>query len=250
MEASDSDVLRDTASWLAAAYSRGVLLSGLMYVHQSTAFRMSRSPMKYMSVWRKLCGESQLGATVMATTYWTAENWARSLRVEYDLITGEDFLGLANGSWKKMFRQDEGKKSAAKIIEYLVQRKQKVVLEIQRQVVDDKMKLEDTAAGISIQENLADQISSCEKELGDLREDLDYVTAQKDTEWQGRVPKRIPVLEKSSEHLLKRRCNLDPKGETIHGDVKAIELDPPLELVYHLLQKRIEFRKQVCHFVY
>ena len=68
VEISDSDVLRDIASWLAAAYSRGVLLSGLIYVHQITALRMSRSPMKNMSVWTKLCGESQLGVIVMATT--------------------------------------------------------------------------------------------------------------------------------------------------------------------------------------
>ena len=37
-------------------------------------------------------------------------------------------------------------------------------------------------------------------------------------------------------------CNLDRKGETVRGDVKAVELEPPLELEYPSPSKAHQFR--------
>ena len=198
------DIFKDISNMLSAVYSRNVLLSGVIYTHPITATRFSGSYVKNMKFWRQLCGEDYMSAVVLVTTMWGMFiDEARAVEVEKQLMS-DDFWGVPLSQGSQIFRDDNKRVSAEKIISYLLQRRKKIVLAIQKQVVDDKMELEDTTAGLGIQANLNEQISICEKELEDLREEMDFASSRKDTNWQEKIQARITELEKKSTRLRKR----------------------------------------------
>ncbi|CAM1505055.1 Fc.00g106920.m01.CDS01 [Cosmosporella sp. VM-42] len=58
---SDTDVLKDIATWLTNSYQKDLKLSGIMYLHRITDHRMVGSAKKNLFMFKKLCGS---GATV------------------------------------------------------------------------------------------------------------------------------------------------------------------------------------------
>lgn len=65
-ERSDSEVLKDVAFWLAAAYSKSVRLAGIIYLHRIIDPRMQGSALKNLRMFQKLCGDGNLGSVVLA----------------------------------------------------------------------------------------------------------------------------------------------------------------------------------------
>lgn len=200
----DTEVLKEIAAWLGATYTRDVKLSGILYMHPITAARMSASFHRNMLLWKKLCGEASMGGVLLVTTFWNTERKEECLRREQQLAS-DHFWGKPIALGSKMFRQDEGRVSAEKIISYLVDRKQKLVLDIQKEMIDDKKGIEETTAGMSIHSELSKEIDRTEEALGTLREELNYAISQKNTEWQQATQRAIAEAERRIRELRLRR---------------------------------------------
>lgn len=146
---SDTDVLKTISGDLARMYSKDIKLSGIIYLHRITDVRFSGSAQKNLSVFKKLCGDDFYPNVVLATTIWeNLSNPGLSTTVgdrrENELLETSEWWGLMIRRGSKTFRHSDDKRSALKIVDYLISLRRRAVLEIQMQLIDEQRSLQDT----------------------------------------------------------------------------------------------------------
>ena len=67
---SDTDILKDLASWLAQSYQRDERLSGVLFLHSISAVRLTGGAKRNFAMFKKLCGQVCFPSVVLATTHW------------------------------------------------------------------------------------------------------------------------------------------------------------------------------------
>lgn len=209
----DIEVLREITNWLSMAYAAGLKLTGIIYLHRIRDVGLHGSA-KNIRIFKKLCGDNSLASVVLATTFWgMAKNDIEQSR-EAQLITRSDFWGHCVQKGSKVFRHDQGKDSAVNIIDYLVNIRRPVVLEIQREMVDQKMTLDQTGAGMEIQRDPAKAKAKYEEELAELRADMQELTSR-EAEWQEKLAAAKKEIEKELRKNEESRAQLQIDRERL-----------------------------------
>src|SRR5204863_7936488 len=123
-------------------------LSGIIYLHRITDVRMAGSSLRNLSMFKKLCGENFYSQVMLVTTMW--DN-LRSRDVgeqrEKELLRKKEWWGLMAQRGSKTIRHNGSKGSALMIINHLMNIRDGAILDIQREIVDEKRDLADTSAG-------------------------------------------------------------------------------------------------------
>jgi len=238
---SDTDILREVASWLTKAYTNNIKLTGIIYLHRILDVRLGGSAMKNLRMFKKLCGADNLGSVVLCTTFWGQVDEATAAVREHQLQTREEFWGglIARGS--KMFRQDQGKSSGENIIKYLVGRRSKMVLEIQKEMVDGRKTLTQTAAGAEVQADLEKLREKYEAEVAQLRDEMTKALAQHDEEWQEEVNRHREQLEARIKQSEEDRQKMEARHEELW---KQREAEREEERRQHL-EERLQAQREV-----
>ncbi|KAK3382555.1 P-loop containing nucleoside triphosphate hydrolase protein [Lasiosphaeria ovina] len=167
---SDTDVLYEISSYLAGTYSQGSKLSGIIYVHPITDVRMDGPSLRSLRMFRKLVGEDSLDNIILATTHWGEVEEETGRRREADLVSKFWKPFLDGGA--RMVRYDGGRESGLALVDMLVN-KSRVVLDIQRETVDEKKDLIDTGAGQVLNEELRKIQAMYQEELKKHKEELE-----------------------------------------------------------------------------
>jgi len=170
---------------------------------------MAGSAMKNLRMFKKLCGEDGLPSVVLATTFWGNVSLQEGQQREHQLKTRDDFWNVMIRKGSRVFRQDKGANSAFNIIQYLVKKGRKTPLDIQKQMVDEKMSLDQTAAGREVQAELVAQRKEYEERLQALYKDMAEALAKKDQDHQ--------------EELKKYKKEIDRKMKRHEEDMKLIK---------------------------
>ncbi|KAL8645934.1 MAG: hypothetical protein Q9226_007073 [Calogaya cf. arnoldii] len=184
---SDTDVLKTIAKNLVGMYSKDIKLSGIIYLHRITDVRFTGSAYKNISVFKKLCGENCYPNVVLATTMWenlggSGNDTTLGDQRETQLVKTREWWGLMTQRGSKIFRHMDNKRSALEIVDYLTKLNQKVVLEIQSQIVDEKKNLQDTGAGLEVERELQEAKIKHAKEKQELEEEKAQAVKDKDVE--------------------------------------------------------------------
>ena len=130
-------------------------------------------------MFRKLCGESTLKNVVLVTNMWGADPHDVSEAREKEL--SNKFFKLALDKGAQMVRHHNTLQSAHGIIRGIVGNRP-LVLQIQRELVDEGKSIIETAAGESVNQELQDQIERHEAEMEELREEMVQALKEKDEE--------------------------------------------------------------------
>lgn len=178
----DTDILRDIAVFLNSTYQNDVRLTGIIYLHRISDNRVGGSGLRQMSMFRKLCGQRSMANIVIATTMWGHASRADAVAREQELMEGDGFFKQMIRNGTKFMRQDCGEDSAAKIIDYFIKLKSKIVLDIQSEMVDKNKRLDETAAGQVVEAELVKLREKHEKELEELKHEMHDAISQKDTQ--------------------------------------------------------------------
>src|SRR5213078_803546 len=113
---SDSEILKDIAFWLAAAYTNETKLAGIIYLHRISEPRMQGSALRNLRMFKQLCGEDNLDSVIFATTHWTHAGVKISETVgrnrERELADREGFWGGMIQRGSKMVRHNGSRESA------------------------------------------------------------------------------------------------------------------------------------------
>jgi hypothetical protein len=197
---------------------------------------MGGSAMKNLRMFKNLCGDDSLGSVVLATTFWGMTSPETEQLRETQLKTRPDFWGdfIQNGS--KVFRQDQRKESATKIIDYLVSRRKPIILEIQREMNDRGKTLDQTRAGIEVQGDLAKAKAAHEEEMAAVRADMQRALAQRDGEWQEELAAAKKEIEEKLHKDEESRAQLHIDRETLKQEEEREHLEAMLEYQKNVMQ--------------
>ncbi|KAF6753687.1 P-loop containing nucleoside triphosphate hydrolase protein [Ephemerocybe angulata] len=142
---SDSDILKLIADFLTSSYKDGHTLTGLIFIHRISDHRMGGISLKNFRTFRKLCGEQTLRNVVIVTNMWSGVDPHLGEERERELATNDTFFKPALDKGTKMFRHTDSLESALSIIRYILGNRP-VVLQIQKELVDEKKDISQTAA--------------------------------------------------------------------------------------------------------
>ena len=229
---SDAEVLKDVAFWLAAAYTKHTQLAGILYLHRITEPKFQGSAKRNLRMFQQLCGTKNLNSVILATTHWSDKEGKRypedeGQRKVKELIETGDFWGgmVARGS--RVEKHDGTKESARRIISTLVDRQIRVVLDIQKQLIDQNKSLDDTDAGQALQSELIEERKRSEARLADLRLDMEFALKEKDVKWQREIENDRAKFEadihKGYEQTKKLETNMKKMAEEKEAQIRAME---------------------------
>ncbi|KAK3988227.1 P-loop containing nucleoside triphosphate hydrolase protein [Cladorrhinum sp. PSN332] len=175
----DADVLKEITEKLATLHASGYPLKGVLYFHKITENRMTGSSKRYLNILEKLVGENAMKNVIMVTTMWYLlmphgdVGRGDGLRREQEL-TDEFWRPLIDrGAWVARFEGTH--ESAMQIVSQLAS-KQPVVLDHQRQIVEDELDLKGTGAGKSLEEELEANKVTYLARLAALEQELKHAT--------------------------------------------------------------------------
>lgn len=169
---SDSEILREVALWLNKAHVSNVKLAGIIFLQRISDTRVGGSGIKNIKMFQKLCGEETLASVVLATTMWDQAGEQAAKEREKQLKKEPQLWKKMIDNGSKVYRHDNGKASALKIVKYLIARKRPVTLDIQREMVDEEKDLVDTGAGSELASTVELLIKNYERKLKDLEKEL------------------------------------------------------------------------------
>ncbi|KAL7936397.1 P-loop containing nucleoside triphosphate hydrolase protein [Trichoderma chlorosporum] len=209
---SDTDILREVADWLNRSYQQQVRLAGIVYLHRIIDIRMGGAAMKNLRMFRKLCGDDGLSCVVLATTMWNMVPLEDGEKRERELSTNQGFWAGMVNKGSTVLRQDNGAISALAIMEHILTRKQRVELDIQKEMASGKT-LDQTSAGQEVQAEMAALKEKYDKEMALLREEMKEAVEARDTAAQDEINQVRAQLEerlqRDAEDRERMRVNME-----------------------------------------
>lgn len=169
---SDTEILKEIAEQLSAVRLLGYNLKGIIYLHRITDNRMQGSANKNLDLFRKLVGEDALSNVVLATTMWGNVTDIEKANVR-DSELREEYWGDMRRKGSMTTRFDGTMASAQGIVSQLLGKKP-VVLKMQLQLVDQKMSLNQTAAGASMEPRIYDEEAQYRNRVEELESELQF----------------------------------------------------------------------------
>jgi hypothetical protein len=207
---SDTETLAEVATWLAATYRSQIRLTGILYLQRITDNRFGGCAMQNLKMFKKMCGQSCLPNVVLMTTMWggSREQLALQEARELQLKTSDDFwAGLIRlGAQAK--RYIGTRECGLAIIEDMLSRPQ-IVLDIQRQIVDEGKNLNETAAGQQLREDMAKAGEKFQEELRQARDDMAEALRQKDAKLAEELKRNSEKLEEKMRHMDRDKQRLE-----------------------------------------
>jgi len=184
----DSEILTEIARILSAQYKLGVQLKGIIYIHRITDIRYNRTAIKTFEIFQKICGPDALENVLLITSRWDGIDETKGADRERQLKQKFWAYMIDRGSNISRFHGDRD--SAISLVSQLL-RRDKVVLQLQKELVDEGKDLSATAAGTFVDGNLEklkqqvkDELASIEKLKQDLLETDRVMKRQARLDWE------------------------------------------------------------------
>ncbi|KAK0614022.1 P-loop containing nucleoside triphosphate hydrolase protein [Immersiella caudata] len=170
---SDADILNTISTRLSTLYRAHQPLLGIIFLHRITDVRLGGSAIKNFNILQRLCGPANYDRIVLATTMWSEASHRPG---GYEAAVGrEDRLW---GYWSEMFQEKskivrhhtDSAESARTILSCLVDHTGAMQpLQIQRELVDERMTLNQTGAGRYVRRELLAAKEKLDRELAELQ---------------------------------------------------------------------------------
>lgn len=226
---SDTDVLREIATWLTGSYNNKVKLTGILYLHRIIDPRMGGSAKKNLFMFKKLCGPEALKHVVLVTTMWEQVDEKVGLSREKELEETEDFWGYMLGKGSRIERHMNTPESARRIVEIFISKghpSSPVLLAIQDEMVNNNKDLDKTEAGRGLDGVLAIEREKFRRELEQTRQEMQEAIDLRDKESQEELSKQQAESEKRLKQLQVQQMELKTTMEKLHREkYEALEAD-------------------------
>ncbi len=169
----------------------GRRLSGIIYLHRISDPRVGGAAKKNLRVFREICGDEMLKNVRLVTTNWSSVGQTEGNSREAELAN-RIFRPLIDAG-AQMHRHDQGLASAQFIVSTLVQQAP-ITLKIQTELNSGKA-LGDTSAGAIIIEEMKELQKKHEKDMEDLRKEMQEAEMDNDEDLRAELAKDRKQLE-------------------------------------------------------
>ena len=173
--------LRPDRRLIRRSYKCGRKLSGLIYMHRISDFKVGGISRRNFNMFRKLCGDETLSNVVIVTNMWGQVSLDVGEERERELRTNDLLFAPALQKGASMLRHDNTLGSAQTILRHIVDNEPKA-LRIQRELVDEGKGISETAAGIELDSELEIMRKRHIEELAEVRKEMEEALALKDEE--------------------------------------------------------------------
>lgn len=233
---SDADILKEVAYMLADLRQRDrCRLLGIIYLHRITDPRFSGSALKNLRVLEKLCGPSNFGSVVFATTMWGNVPRQADGAIAPALLNREaelakpEFWGRMLQGGSRVRRHMGTLESAREIVGMLVTENLDVQLDIQRELVDENKTLDETEAGKYVQKEMLEIKKRFEREILDLQESIAEATRERDEEALRALESEKEVAEARAAGIAhdRQRLNITMNQLAHKGSSRTWQLPAP-----------------------
>ncbi|KAF4462599.1 heterokaryon incompatibility [Fusarium albosuccineum] len=235
---SDTDVLKEIATWLTLTYEKNMKLSGILYLHRITDPRVGGSARRNLCMFRNLCGAEGVKNVLLVTTMWELVEASEGRRREKELVNTGDFWGLLIAQGAKFRRHDNSRQSGMRLLDELV-RKSRVVMRIQKEMVSEHKPLDQTEAGIELESELLKENEKFKQELAETQEMLEQVIKERDEKSAKELRKHKASMQKKIDRAVKGREQLKVSMEKMHAE-KLAELEQKHKSQVSKLRKKEE----------
>jgi hypothetical protein len=209
---SDTEILSIISELVTTQYHIGMKLWGVVFLQRIIDVRFQGSAQNVLSLFRQLVGDEALGNVVLATTQWSKvkeEDWPTALSREQQLRDQywRDMLGK-----NSMTTRFEGNKASAEGIIAQLICKSHVVLQLQKELVDQKKSLGKTAAGSLLKPKVDLKLRDSKADVKRLRKELEGTVSNTR---RLRIRREISEAEEriargqSDEHRLEKKVGVD-----------------------------------------
>ena len=206
------------------------MLSGLIYIHRISDNRFGGIAGRNFDMFRKLCGDTALKNVVLVTNMWGEVS--RDIGEAREGELSSEFFKSALHKGAKMVRHHNTIESAHKIIRMIAENPP-VVLRIQRELVDERRDIVNTAAGQAINRELNDQIQRNQAELKEVQEEMAQALRERDEETARELEEEKRRLQERMEELAKDSggmgANYAAEKERVEAKVKEVEQEAKRE---------------------
>ncbi|GJE89977.1 P-loop containing nucleoside triphosphate hydrolase protein [Phanerochaete sordida] len=176
---SDTDILKMIAVYLSSTYETGRKLSGIIYMHRISDFRVGGVSRRNFSMFRKLCGDETLRNVALVTNMWSEVTPQRGAAREAELRTDPLLFAPVINGGATLLRHD-GTLAGAQAVLAHVARNTPRTLAIQRELVDEHKDIADTAAGVELDRELAALRAAHVAQLAEIQREMEAALAEKD----------------------------------------------------------------------
>ncbi|KAF3808314.1 hypothetical protein GCG54_00006935 [Colletotrichum gloeosporioides] len=212
---SDVLLLQDIAACLNQAYTHGVQVSGIIYLHAINSPRAQGSGRKALRIVKKICGEDAYSVVLLGSTMWNKENFSVAKRREEELINSQELWGDMIAAGSKSFAFYNDRASALIACDYIIQQGQKRTLALQHQMVNEHKSLDETEAGIEIQGDVLRVRELCRSNLAEARREAKRAARLNNEQVAS-------ALNASKEDLRLQLYNSERALTIMHGDMEAL----------------------------
>ncbi|KAM0543977.1 hypothetical protein ACHAPJ_012072 [Fusarium lateritium] len=210
----EAEIVAEITDYLAAQHLSGLPLRGILYLHKITDNKITAASQEHLYLLRKIVGDDALTNVVLVTTMWNIlrrEDRQRALQREQQLIDNFWSPMIDRGAYVAQFNGTP--QSAYPLIHQLADQ-QSVVLDIQREIVDQDRSILETATGATLAQKLRDDHEAYQLRLFSLHDQLDR--RQREQPLDKVEIKRLKNEIKAAEKLL----------ETISSSVERMKIRP------------------------
>ncbi|KAJ3497021.1 hypothetical protein NMY22_g19743 [Coprinellus aureogranulatus] len=177
----DSEILKLIADFLATSYQSGHKLTGLLFIHRISDFRMGGISLKNFKTFRKLCGESTLRNVIIITNMWGEVTPQLGEQREAELSSSEDFFKPALDKGAKMLRHHNTLESGHDIVRHILGNNP-MALQIQTEIVEEKKDVSQTAAADEIERELRAEKERQRVEAERVKREMEEAARKRDEE--------------------------------------------------------------------
>ncbi|CZR67208.1 uncharacterized protein PAC_17107 [Phialocephala subalpina] len=208
----DAKVFQMIASFLRDLYERQVYVNGILYCHPIDNRRVTGSSRRQLEFMERLIGQKSLKNVIFVLTFADRMDYNRDLM---DSRIGE----LKRTYWAPFLAKDarmfikDGDGPPRALVD-MVLRSQKTILDLQRELVDERRTLLRTSAGGTIKTESENKISYLEQELEALRKEIKDPATRKDPELVQEIRKLEDEVKSKLEIVKSELVSLDRQTDS------------------------------------
>lgn len=169
-------------------------ITGLIYMHRITDPRVGGSSYRHLNLFKAMCGVEALQNAVYVTNMWSNPPEHTELLREAELETSADFFGDAIAAGAKTIRHLGTRESAHRIVGSVLG-KAPTVTNLQRQLIEQAMRLQDTDAGRLLGDDLENALMQHHLDMEDLYAQQERAREQNNQE----LIKRLETKHRKAE---------------------------------------------------
>jgi len=135
---------------------------------------------KNLAIFKKIAGLENLGAVVMASSMWNRVPEQEGQRREDELVATPEFWGEFVRAGSRSARFENTPESALAIVDWFIGRDEKVVLGLQKEIVDQGKLVSETEAGREIECAIVEAKDMFRREMEELEGEKDVQIVPRD----------------------------------------------------------------------